>query len=937
MAQRIEFKGVIHEFPDDFTQEQVSAALKNYSANHEPPPIDAGGIVENLMPEQQPEPQHPSNWAVAGETLTRQIPANIFGAPVDIMSIPVEAVRAGYHWLTDTPMGPKPEYVGGSDWFKNHVFQQVADRDQYSGRQRLAGNMMTLGGEALAGGAGLAARAKQVPNAVGFLAEAARPYLSRPGAQIAQDVTAGVGAGGGLTAAEEMDLGPIGTLFATMLGGMSAVPAAKGVEGAVRGRMGKAESDVSGVSRRTLDDVRSLVTEPQIDRSTGQRSGPLVTDRQAALQNIDQSLADANELGLVNPTLGPASGDVGLSMLDVRERLKSPQKFAERDQQIRTGIAQRFGDLLSNPKADVTAPQRSASSLIRRELDTQQQGINRMREAEVAQEGQLSALKDEAQNIPAQVQARRGMEGRASSQLNEQLRPALDERTKLKNDAFEQSAQGAFVEAKSLARLVDEVNAEAPKLAPDARLPSYIMEGIRKFIPQPGTLEGPNSTAGMIPAEEVLSLRKYLDTEIQSLKQKGDWTKADTLQSFKSKINQTIELDPQFAAANQTYKQDYAPYFRSPYGQKYRDTVQRGTGVGQSDAENIAGMFLNSTGNAKADLDRIREIVPNQKSFDDAVEMYFDASLAKKTLNPKTIRNFIADNADVLPAGVKSKYEGIVRSMMDNTEAQNSTLSELNTLKKTIRDAEGEFRKTEQTLASGPLGRMSRFDDDKYIDSIMGANDRKKQIAEIKDRLGDDKEAMDGFKEATVQWLMRKVKGTDASGVSTADTDLAGRPIVYSKLTNTFDQNREALADVFSPEEMNTLQRMHTVMSRQGNLSRRATTGSDTAEKLTQTEKQVMDTLEVALKIKFGMLKGAGLNKVAKQVRNVVFGPSQRVIDAEELLNRMALDPKVAKVVLEIDPLTVDNGKWFSELQAAIGATSAARVDEDDDGDHEYR
>jgi hypothetical protein len=86
-----------------------------------------------------------------------------------------------------------------------------------------------------------------------------------------------------------------------------------------------------------------------------------------------------------------------------------------------------------------------------------------------------------------------------------------------------------------------------------------------------------------------------------------------------------------------------------------------------------------------------------------------------------------------------------------------------------------------------------------------------------------------------------------------------------------------------------------------------------------------MDTLEVALKIKYGMLKGAGLNKVLKQVRNVVFGPSQRIIDAEELLTRMALDPRVAKVVLTIDPLTVDNGKWINDLSTALGVQEAVK------------
>lgn len=927
---------LIRNVPEGTTQSELQRRLSKM--NSQP----ASPVVEPEQPDQpqQPEPemmesQAPSNWAVVGESLSRELPSNIAGFPMDMVGLLSSTARSGYHAFTDepgTPYQPLPPPIGGSEWLKENVFSEIADRDDYTGSQKLGANMLTLGGEGLAGGAGLASRApKYVDEAVNLFADMVKPYAGRPVAQTAQDTAAGVGAGAGLTAAEESESGPLATLFATMFGGFSAAPMVGVPENIVRGRYAKGESAIPDTSRRTLDDVRSIVTEPQVSRSTGQTAGPLVTDRSQAIENINQSLSDADDFGIVDPSLGPASNDVGLSMLEVKQRLKNPQKFAEKDQQIRTGISNKFGEVFSDPDADVTAPQRASSNLIDQELTTRQSEIDNLYNAQSQQETSLNDLKQQGEEIPAEIEARRGAEGRASAQLDEQLRSTLDERTTLKNQKFDQAAEGAFVDAESLANLVRAVDAEAPKLAPDARLPDYIMQGIKKFIPQPGTLEGPNSTAGMIPAKEVLGLRKYLNTEIQSLQAKGEFTKADTLSSFKSKLNKTIEMDPQFSDANQFYKSEYAPFFANQgYGQKYRDTVQRGDNTGAADSENIAKFFLNKTTSAADDLKRIVEIAPNKKAADNAIETYFDAMLAKKKLNPKTIRDFISDNADILPEGVKSKYEGVVRSMMNNTETQNKTLSELNNIKKTIRDAESDLKKTERSLSSGPFGKMSRYDSDKYIADIMGSKDRNKQLAEIKARIGNDEEAMDGFKEATVQWLMKKVKGTDASSVSTPDTDLSGRPVVYSKLTNTLEDNREALSKVFSPEEMNTLNQMQKIMSRQGNLSRRATTGSDTAEKLTQAEQDVMDTIEVALKIKFGMLKGAGLNKIVKQVRSTVFGPSQRVVDAEELLTRMALDPRVAKHVLEVKPLTVNNGKWFRELDALLG-TQAAVSQEDEE------
>ena len=877
-----------------------------------------------------PEDEGPSNWAVLGESLTREAPANILGFPMDMIGMLGDTGREAYIGMTqgwDTPVRTVPP-IGGSEWMKENLFREIADREDYSGGQKLLGNVLTLGAEGLTGGAGMASRAKYAKEAPGMIADMTKPYMSRPVAQTVQDTAGGMGAGGGLTYAEENDMGPIGTLFSTLISGMSAVPAAKMVEGTGRNlysRIGTGLPDGTKVRRQTLSDASRISDE-------------LVTDKDQAIQNIDQSIADSSEMGVANPTLGPASGDVGLSMLEVKERLKNPQPFIERDQKIRTDVANKFGEF-SDPEADVTAPQRKSSQMIDDELNQQQSQINDLGAQKDLTEQQLRDLQREGQQIPSGIEARRGAEGRASAALDEQLQSTLDERTTTKNQKFDESAEGAYVEAESLAKLVNAVNREAPKLAPDARLPDYIMKGIRKFIPQPGTLEGPNSTAGMIPAKEVLGLRKYLNTEIQSLKQKGEFTKADTLQSFKSKLNETIELDPNFKEANDFYKTEYAPFFAEGYGKKYRDNVQRGDGTGKADAENIASFFLNKTTSAADDLKRIVEIAPDKRAADSAIETYFDAMLAKKTLNPKTIRDFITDNADILPDNVKSKYEGVVKSMMNNTEAQNKTHNDLTTMKRTIRDAEANLSKTERELSSGPLGRMSRYDSDKYVGDIMGSKDRNKQLDEVISKIGDDKEAMDGFKEATVQWLQKKIKGTDAAGTDISSSDIEGRPIVYSKLTRALDDNREALSKIFDPEEMNTLNRMHKIMSRQGNLARRATSGSDTAEKLSAAEQQVMDVIEATVKLKFGMLTGGGLFRSVKLMKRAVFGESGRSLRAEDMLTRMAFDPKVAKHVLEATPLQLENGKWLNDMNKLMAVQSSVKEasDDEDPGDHEFR
>ena len=769
-------------------------------------------------------------------------------------------------------------------------------------------------GDTLVPSAFLASKAKMIASgaqkAGPVMSWLTKPYAGRVGAQIAQDVASSVGAGAGAYIADDQEMGPIGSFFTTMLGGGLGNAGQGMVEGAGRDLYAMRNVDLgNGVKAKasTLDDVNKIMTS-------------VTTNKDAAIKNIDDSLALTGEIGMADPTLGPASGDVGLGMLDVMQRSKNPTPFATRDQEIRNSLANEVGKL-SNPNADVTAPQLKSQAIIDEELNKQMSGINGLYTQQTTAEQGLRDLQQQAEDLTAPIAARRGQEGRASRLLDEQIgkdNGALKERTQIKNQMFEDSAQGVYVDAPSLAKLVDDVNAEAPKLAPNARLPDYIMKGINKFIAPPGTLEQTSSTANKIPADEVIKLRKYLDSEIASLRSQGDYPRADTLQSFKSKINQTFDNLPEFAKANDYYKENYAPYFAQGYGKKYRDIVQRGSGIDSADTDNIASIFMNSTKGAKEDLNRIREIVPDRAAFDNAEEMYFDAILAKKDLNPKIVRNFVADNQDILPDRLKTKYTNLVQEMMGNRTSQDSILEGIEQTKRAIRDAEGTMRSVESDLKTGPFGKMVAQDPDKYIGNIMGADDRIKQLKTVKDKFQGDEKATEGFKEAIVRNLTNKISGTASSHASLrGEVDDVGRPVIFNRLTKTLDDNREALSVFMSPEEMNSLTRVQKIMGRLGNLQRRATTGSDTIEKLSMAEKDAVDLISAAVNIKFGLVGGGMINRVTREASKFLFS-GKRKINAETLLTQAALNPKVAKFILEVTPRTIENGRFFNELNTIM-------------------
>lgn len=760
-----------------------------------------------------------------------------------------------------------------------------------------------------------AAEAAGTPIANKFLAWMAKPYAGRAGAQIAQDITSAAGAGLGSEYARESNMGPIAQLAAGFLGGTAANFAHGGLEGIVR--------DLYSNRKVSLpNDVTAKAST--IDNVKRELEGRVV-DKNATLQNINDTLAETSALGLPEPTLGTASGDIGLGAMENTMRGKNSVPFQVKDQQMRAGFSDKLSSL-SDETADVTAPQRAAQQYIDDTLKTQQSGIDNLYQQQTGLEQTKAGLEQQAQDIVAPISARRGAEGRASRVLNEQIGKdggALDVITKEKNAKFDEAAQGAFVDAESLAKLVKDVNAEAPKLAPDARLPDYIMEGINKYIAPKGTLEGPGSTANMIPADEVLKLRQYLGKEISALQSRGEYTKADTLQSFKSKINQTIEMDPKFAEANQFYKQEYAPRFAEGYGKKFRDLVQRGSGVGTDDADKVAGIFLNGTKAAKDDLNKIREIVPDQAAFDGAEEMYFDAMLAKKDLNPANVRKYLSDNQDILPSHLKDKYQNLVQEMMGNSTAQEGTLQQLTDLKKSIRDAETGLRSTERSLNNSSFGKIAKYDAERYAEAVLSQPDSVKQAQMIKQQFSNDPEAMKGIKEAFVQNLIKKATGKQSSHASTTGAiDDMSRPVSFNNLTRELDDHRKVLSEFLEPDEMQTLTRMQNVMSRLGNLQRRATSGSDTFEKLSSSQQDAVDLVSAAVNLKYGLLGGGMINRVIRETSKFVFSNKYK-IEAEDLLTQAALNPKVAKAILEADPRTIENGRFFNELSTLIAAEKA--------------
>lgn len=864
----------------------------------------------------------PPNWAVAGETLSRDVPSNILGAPSDIASLLVNAVKGGGQLLMgqgDQPFNPV-ELPLGSDFFRENVFREVADKDTYTKGQKRASSIAGLGVEALAGGAGLASKAKQIEKLGPFAADMVEPYLKNAGSQLAKDAASGVGAGVGMETADGMGFGPIGQMFGMLLGGLGGAKSMDTVTGAYKApmeildnrrtvQMDDGGGDIKrGVQKSAARQLQSATQDPLLN-VTGGKTTP--AEMSATLQkNIDRNAAD----GIEGQTTAQMTDNFVLSGLENNQRVRNQVPFREQDMKLKESVTNKVRSLAPED-ADVEAPQRIARQYGDEQLSGAQEGVDGARQQRYDLERQAQQVDETGSEIIAPVEAQRGQKGAASRQIDKDLTETLGERTETKNKAFEDAAEGSYVDAESFLQSVKNIEAEQPKLSlSDRNEFGRLKKKIAEFIPKSGTLEGPNSTAGSIPSEEVIKLRRSLNNKMREAEVRGDYDAKEAYGKLKKQINETFENDPNFKDANDNYKENYAPFFAEGRGKIYRDNKYRGDGTGKSDPDKIADIFLDDTRDAARDLSRIIEIGDTPENTVKAVEKYMSADLASKLgdkLNPRLVRNWIDDNADKLDEfpEVKAKFEQLQADLGSNRAKANETQIEIKKAADAIRDAEKNLSATQSRINRGVLGGLIKKDPDKYIKSIRTGDDRLQQIDEALEIIGDNEEGLAGFKKAYIDDIVA------------TSTDVDGN-LTLSKMSKV---DQDAMGKILDAEEMNTLRRMGKILEGQRKLNVSATAGSNTADKLLNKGNKA--ALKAYLKLKYGMLKGGGIMSAITDGLDMLPGKAEKV---DNLLSRAMLDPKVAKMLLDTDVSEVTT-KWNKELTAAIASNAAYRSQDDDE------
>jgi hypothetical protein len=878
-------------------------------------------------------------FRIGAQGALRGVAADIPGLPIDMVTAlanaGVDVVGLGASAFgAENPLGYVPNDLPfSSDWLAERGSDiagalgiPVEDVSALSGTDLLGYNVSRFGAGAGAGSSGFAARANRTARptrpadtGAGRLADALTdPYRGAgQGRTVAADIGGGAGAGAGITAAQGVDVeNPYGRAAldttAALVGGLGGAGATAGLTRGftgVRDVVGGSQPDPSlpflpdgrAVSNRVADMAARLYQDQAVNPT-------------AASQVLDRRLNAALREGDPMPTSGIGSDDLGLIGLE-RELRSNPNlgtRFAVSDEALENAAMDRVGGL-RDPDADFAAPAR--------ETDAQIASILGEAEANVAT---ARAAFDEAS---ANLQAVQSGEARGQT-----IRSALAQAENAARDvetAAWRNIQGQADPA-PLAEAVQRVTDSLPMGRLDAA------ENIQQTVNIPARLMARIGEGGTVSLEEITSMRSRLTTAQRQARSAGDNDLANVIGRYVDEVDNYLGTAPGLADAVAEARRisvDVNDRFNRP-GTAIGDTLASGSRGAQyaSPDSSVASRFVRpDEGQASEINNLLREsgetVTPGQRAGADVDAPRADGPSNAANVTPnnreavrEALRDQLLSNVDKRRLLENpTQLERFIRQHSQVFDRFPDLRDELGTaagLRRTLREAEVEARALERDLNSprNVLRMVSKEADARDLAGRIFGSNRFGGVAEVRKinaALADNPEAMRGWKAAVTETLNARV------------TKASNGEINPTELNRIYQQHRDALAEIYTPQEMTTLDRAGEILEPLANLSRGVRGGSTTVP-----APEFYSKLEAALlasgrdAITTGMIvarvrKGAGLLGLEKQTA---------AYKVAQLIQMAQFDPKLAKHLLEAPVSEGTSAAWSQNLQSILAGAQGARA-----------
>lgn len=815
--------------------------------------------------------------------------------------------------------------------------------------EKLGYNVNRFGTQALGTGAMLAARAPSVAAATSRADTAAgrvldhlsRPYTDAPARTLVGDTIGGMGSGVAVNAADDYipehavvgDTIPkqVANIVAPLVGAVGANSiqgTAEGIAGAIKNIAARSFSSAPAPIPLNPN-TRAPYSTADVDRAAAEIQDAASGSPRALAQDIRENAAALSrpaEEGATPlqssamPTSGLLSGDPGLIAAEQGARLKSAPDFIKRDQNVKAAAAERV-ESMRDPEADLGAVMRRAAQTRTERIGAAENDILQREDATRAVD-QIRADQGE----PFGALANTEVKANASRRLDEALVdrtyvPARAEKNRLFDNA---PGRADELPADDIFGAIDRIRARANGLAPGV-LPEDFMRRLDALRPQ--IVEHPPESGQMVNVGgpgtalggDLADLRKFIGPAIERAQASGNFDLADNLHALRRAVNRTLEAAPGYSEANANYRQ-FAERFR-PERNDEMARLTRELDRGGQDADgqlNRAGTppsatadrFLNTAENAAA-LPRALEGSPAAPAGYAALRDYLRADFAKSALNNDGTVNSIRanawarNNADVLaqfPA-VRGEFDDITAAARRGEQMSTQARADLET-------ARAAHKATEAEIDRSAVGTLLREDPRDVAKKLLGSKySADAKLDEINALIRNDPQAMRGWKAAVSEVLADKVQGTRQVGETLE--------VQFARLAREFKDNEALLAKTFSPEEMNNLRQAHKILSYFKEAEKRATVGSDTAEKI-----GIPGILQLGARHIWGDLKGGGIIKRFKLMLEML--PNNRE-SADQIVQAAWFNPDVAAYLLE-RPLKNQNAAFNNvPLRRLIAAANASR------------
>ena len=652
--QLIEFEGQLHQFPGNFTQQQISKALKSYSrgAANKPSgsrPWENDPIVGQEQPQAQPEAaplvqdeegtwlEDLWRWGTLGSQGFNQGLTQMVELPYDALNnaprlvnlLPgeqgvgkISEMARGVPILGDMFPGEDPYMATADSLGLTHVVEPETPMEKIveRGGEEIGASVLPFLGVAKRGST-LAKEGKHAYD-MGLLDRAfVAPFKDAPVRTAGAELASAAGAGVGAQAANNHfgDDSPTAELIGALAGGIAAPFAAGGARTGYEGM--KSLFSMDDVARKEVG--RRLVEEA---------ADPSVLEMPKL-----QSLVDQADTTGINPTVGQATNDPGLKNLEY-SRLSGANagRFAERraaqSDTLREGI-ERTAPIDATDDSFLALLDQLDIDRTTRFTDEQAQAIA---DADMwLREGEISA--DEAQRM-----------------IDEALGSFPDNPTVSAETASRQAADRVFGNAEDSIinqqrRTRNELYAAVPN---DVQVPtSNSRAAAQAQLDQVGRAGTPPASVARIagdeaeamPMRQVRSDLTALGDDAAAARLAGRPGEARTLQEVRSGVQADLEsageANDALRAANRNDSENYAPRFREGVPAKVR-----------------AGSISDDKYLAKAlkdpvEADRLAMTIEGDEAAQTAVRDWLIADLGSggaENMTPARADKWLRDNGAVL-------------------------------------------------------------------------------------------------------------------------------------------------------------------------------------------------------------------------------------------------------------------------------------------------